>query len=134
MPAMLMDRFSKIHSYERLFAEQDQVDYPTIHLLRIDCKYLRYSLEYVRHILGEEAETLIERLKELQDLLGDLNDAVVGLAMIEGQSNNSGLSLDQQRAGQQAVIDELTAKVPDALARFTGTDSRLRLGKAIARL
>jgi CHAD domain-containing protein len=49
----------------------------TLHALRIDCKALRYSLEPVEPLLCEEGRIIIGKLKHLQDLLGELNDAAV---------------------------------------------------------
>ncbi len=46
-------------------------------MLRIEFKKLRYSLEFFREVLGEGAKDLINDIKNLQDHLGDLNDADV---------------------------------------------------------
>ena len=79
MPVEVLRRFEAVRSYETLF-EQGAVAPPPVealHALRIDCKGLRYGLEFVSRILGEDGATLIEQLKDVQDHLGDLNDAVV---------------------------------------------------------
>ena len=48
------------------------------HNLRITAKRLRYTLEAFREVLDERAATdFIERLRTLQDTLGDMNDASV---------------------------------------------------------
>ena len=130
VPSLLMKRFEQVRTYEALFAEDGTADYATIHALRIDCKYLRYSLEFVRHLLGSEVETLIERLKTVQDLLGDLNDAVVASEMASAAADVATDYLAQQ----QAVVDELSRAVPAALARFVDTESRQRFGAALANL
>jgi CHAD domain-containing protein len=46
-----------------------------LHQFRIQGKKLRYGLEFLRPILGDAVQSLIERLKELQDSLGYLHDA-----------------------------------------------------------
>lgn len=130
VPSLLMKRFEQVRTYEALFAEDGTVDYATIHALRIDCKYLRYSLEFVRHLLGTEVETLIERLKTLQDLLGDLNDAVVASEMAEAADDVAADYLAQQ----QAVVVELSRAVPAALHHFVNAESRQRFGAALANL
>lgn len=49
-----------------------------LHRLRIDCKKLRYLLEFFRSLYpGREAASLIKRLKSLQGVLGDLHDLAV---------------------------------------------------------
>ena len=58
------------------------VHFETLHALRIDCKYLRYNLEFLRHLLGAEGEQLIAPLIALQDVLGELNDAVVSQQLL----------------------------------------------------
>lgn len=49
----------------------------TLHALRIDCKRLRYALEFLRETLPPQAHAAIEDLKQAQDHLGDLHDAYV---------------------------------------------------------
>jgi CHAD domain-containing protein len=46
------------------------------HLLRRRAKKFRYTLDFYSEMYGMEAENLVERLKYLQDLLGERQDAV----------------------------------------------------------
>lgn len=131
MPSLLMARFEQVRTYEGLVRTEETVDYATVHALRIDCKYLRYSLEFVRHLLGAEGEMLIDRLKTLQDLLGDLNDAVVAKEMMAHHADQLGSAA---LARHQAVIDELSKAVPTALADFVTLENRQRVGAALAQL
>ena len=56
----------------------------TLHQLRIECKKLRYLLEFFRSLYPEdEMSRLIEALKDLQDNLGDFNDFAVHKGMLE---------------------------------------------------
>jgi CHAD domain-containing protein len=52
-------------------------DVETLHDLRIAGKWLRYTIEFVREALGEEADPLIARVTAMQDHLGLMNDADV---------------------------------------------------------
>jgi CHAD domain-containing protein len=52
------------------------------HELRITAKALRYTLEFFEVPLGRGAKPLIEAMKELQDHLGDLQDAVVSCGIV----------------------------------------------------
>lgn len=46
-----------------------------LHRLRIECKKLRYLLEFFRCLLpAEKVDELVTRLKKLQDYLGEMND------------------------------------------------------------
>jgi len=54
-----------------------------LHELRIDCKMLRYLLEFFRSLYPEKEVTkLINALKQLQDNLGDFNDLQVQQASL----------------------------------------------------
>ena len=48
-----------------------------LHALRLDCKRLRYLFEFFEPIYGKTLRPFVERLKRLQDELGDFNDACV---------------------------------------------------------
>jgi CHAD domain-containing protein len=48
-----------------------------LHQLRIASKGLRYTLEFFAGVLGPDAQSLVEQIKQLQDHLGNLQDAVV---------------------------------------------------------
>jgi len=49
------------------------------HRLRIRCKKLRYTLEFVADVYGEPATQFIRRMARLQDLLGGLQDCQVSM-------------------------------------------------------
>jgi CHAD domain-containing protein len=53
-----------------------------MHRLRIAAKGLRYTLEFFESVLGEDASTLIEDLKKIQDHLGNLHDAIVAINLL----------------------------------------------------
>ncbi|MCL4244402.1 MAG: CHAD domain-containing protein, partial [Candidatus Dadabacteria bacterium] len=55
-----------------------------LHALRIECKKLRYYLEFFESLFpGEEAKRAIKQLKSLQDNLGDFNDLHVQQGSIQ---------------------------------------------------
>jgi CHAD domain-containing protein len=65
--------------YQRVLRKGGAIDdaspASTLHRLRIECKKLRYLLEFFRGLYDpEEIDRLIESLKRLQDNLGDFND------------------------------------------------------------
>jgi len=53
-----------------------------LHRTRIQIKRLRYVLEYFSPLLGKAEHKRIQRLTDLQDALGELNDAVVGAGLL----------------------------------------------------
>ena len=55
-----------------------------LHKLRIDCKKLRYLLEFFRSLYGpDEPRQMLRLLKRLQDNLGDFNDLAVQQETLE---------------------------------------------------
>lgn len=54
-----------------------------LHALRIDCKRLRYGLEFFGEILPPKVVALIPDVVGLQDHLGEMHDAAVAVEMIE---------------------------------------------------
>ena len=57
--------------------DQPGADLTNYHQMRIVTKYLRYTLEYFREVLGPEGEQAVEELKVLQNHLGALQDGVI---------------------------------------------------------
>jgi hypothetical protein len=56
-----------------------------LHELRIAAKRLRYTLEMFRDVFGEDGERQIERVKAIQELLGELHDCDVRIELIEDE-------------------------------------------------
>ncbi|RME48904.1 MAG: CHAD domain-containing protein, partial [Caldilineae bacterium] len=75
-PAALYRRWAAVQAYDEWIARAD-LSLDQLHRLRIECKQLRYALEFFREVLGPEAKSLIKDIKALQNHLGDLQDAVV---------------------------------------------------------
>jgi len=74
VPGLLTSRYEKVLAYgPSLHGESIE----RLHALRIDCKRLRYALEFLREALCAEAEDAIDDLKQAQDHLGEMNDAYV---------------------------------------------------------
>ena len=62
------------------------------HELRKKGKRLRYALEFLSDIYGDPAKNLIKSLKELQDVLGDHQDAEVAVAHLRELAASRGRS------------------------------------------
>ncbi len=81
LPAVTYERLAAVWAYAGPLAEPAP---PLVryHRLRIAGKFLRYTLEFFEEVLGPDAKPLIRAVKELQDHLGDLQDAVVSCAVL----------------------------------------------------
>jgi CHAD domain-containing protein len=76
MPVLVVGGYAAVRAYEDWVTGGDP-PLPRFHQLRIAAKRLRYTLEFFREILPPGTGLLIERITELQDHLGNLQDAVV---------------------------------------------------------
>jgi CHAD domain-containing protein len=63
---------------------------PERHLLRIRVKRLRYACEYFEPCFRAAGSAYLTRLKELQELLGELNDMAVARRLLRGLPGDAG--------------------------------------------
>jgi len=70
------------------------------HRARIEGKRLRYLLEPIRGASGIRSGQAVKRLKQLQDLLGDLNDANVAAAALREARHHAKASRGRTRQGR----------------------------------
>ncbi|MDE0369267.1 MAG: CHAD domain-containing protein [bacterium] len=108
----------------------------SLHALRIRCKQLRYLLEFFRPTYGELLKAETTRLKELQDVLGEFQDACVAGGLLrryaEGLPVGSGnrgqlIALDQLIASQNRRAATRRAVFADAWQRFDSPGGRTGL-------
>ncbi len=140
VPRLIFTRYEAVRAYEPVIAA---VPLPTYHLLRIDCKRLRYALEFFRDVLGPETPALIKQVTALQDLLGALQDAHVAEGLIADFLQNqpkrkkkapaiSLAGVEQYLAAQRAAQEDLLALFPPAWSEVTGPDFRRALALAVS--
>ncbi len=144
VPRLVMERYEQVRAYEPVL--RDGAPLPVYHMLRIDCKRLRYVLEFFRPVLGPETPNLIKQVTAMQDLLGALQDAHVAEELIrafldEGRRKR-GQALPQSAltaaedylAEQQASQQKLLAQFPGPWDELIGADFRRSLALAVAAL
>ena len=68
-------RLGELRAFMPRAADPDAV--AALHDMRIAAKRLRYILEIAHPCFGEYARTAVKRIKELQDLLGEIHDCDV---------------------------------------------------------
>jgi CHAD domain-containing protein len=92
---------------DRLAEITQAADEPAIHAARIAAKRLRYLLEPLRRY-REEAGPLIDRLRELQDLLGELHDLhLLGAEVVTSaapEAARSGLAALMGEVGERESV------------------------------
>jgi CHAD domain-containing protein len=139
-PSMITAAFEAVRAYETRILGSEVPPLETFHALRIRAKYLRYLLEFTQHLLGEEAEALVEQLRDLQENLGYLNDAHVERERLRAWL----VDLPPQTPLREAMetrlteietrLDELVHSTPTPFAALISQPTRVRLATALAHL
>ena len=98
-PSRVWAAYEQLRAYD---ATLTWADVPTLHVLRIAGKRLRYTLEFFREVLGADATTLIARVTALQDHLGMLHDADVAAHLARDflAGSAAGLSAETHPGGR----------------------------------
>jgi CHAD domain-containing protein len=117
-------------------------DVPTLHALRIEAKRLRYTMEYFSEVLPVTSRKLIAQVTEMQDHLGQMNDADVAATATREWLNLHaphlpstsreavGLYLDSR----EATVEQLRRSFRPVWRRMTGVTFRKNLGLAITQI
>ncbi len=142
-PRLILARYEVVRAYETVISGAPLTTY---HMLRIDCKRLRYALEFFREVLGPEAPEIIKQVTAMQDLLGALQDAHVAEGLIAGfldeqrKKRKKGLP-EEALAGvtgylavQQTIQQDLVGLFPAPWAALVGHNFRRALALAVAAL
>jgi CHAD domain-containing protein len=88
-PDLIEDRYRKVRKAGTRARRSSTNE--NLHRLRIRCKRLRYSLEFLAPLYGEVAEPAIKALVKVQDLLGEHQDAVVAIGRLRALAAEPGL-------------------------------------------
>jgi CHAD domain-containing protein len=78
-------------------AADDGASPHVIHRFRIAAKNLRYTLDFFAPLYGDSLAGLSDQLKQVQDLLGDINDAATVRLMLAGKADKKTLSALNKR-------------------------------------
>ncbi len=139
----LWTHYEAVRAYEGVI---DTVTVPQLHALRIECKYLRYTLEFFRDVLGPETAGLIGEVVTAQDQLGQMHDADVAADLIQTYITDTyparkkkaaqpPAGLAAYLAARQATVQEIAAHfAATTWVRLNSTDLRGRLATLIAGL
>ena len=143
-PMLIYERMASVRAFETLL---ENAPIERLHMLRIEFKKLRYTVEYFREVLGKHSLEVIETLKILQDHLGDMNDAQVATQIlgefIVTWEKNSQTAAIAERDSIEEVVSYLAARHSERhqlLLTFTNTwdthfnnkNFRRRLAQSVA--
>ena len=114
--------YEAVRAYEAVI---DTATVPQLHALRIECKYLRYTLEFFREVLAPEAQGLIQEVITAQDQLGQMHDADVAAGLIRSYIADTYPSRKKKPAqpppGLAAYLAAREATVQDIADHFAAT-------------
>ena len=85
---------------------------PKLHRLRLATKRLRYTLELFRSCYGPGFETRMGELRDVQQLLGEINDCVEARRLLSKTMKSS-----SQRARVEKFLDARAAKLAQKFHR-----------------
>ncbi len=143
VPGLVYTYYEEVRAYETIL---ETAPVETLHQLRISFKGLRYTLEYLEEVLGEEKEMLIAEVKRMQDHLGDMNDADVAAGILQNFLEDwEAHQLDRplaERSSPTPVVEylnrtlekrhQLLVSFPEAWANFNRPEIRHNLALAIS--
>ncbi|MFH8384044.1 CHAD domain-containing protein [Kitasatospora sp. NPDC018058] len=89
-----------------------------LHEARKAAKQARYAGEVAEPAVGPAAERYVERMKAVQEVLGEHQDAVVAAAALAGQADTGGepFAYGVLYAGQLAVAETARGRLPEVWA------------------
>lgn len=126
-PILLYERLAAVRSYGPRI---EGAELATLHELRIQFKELRYTMEFFAPILGPGTDEMIAHLNQIQDHLGDLNDARVGLERLTGIPDRDSGAV--YRAILQEETERLRATFSPLWATFDTVAWREQLALALS--
>ena len=138
VPVLIYSRWARVQAFGPLLVESDL---SALHALRIECKRLRYSLEFFVEVLGPEAGDVISEVVCLQDHLGDLNDADVANAMLsrflfstadKAQPSIIAPGVVSYLAYRQRELESLVTEFPPVWMHFCRAETKRLLANALA--
>jgi len=106
LPSLISSFYTKFH--EELAKDQPPAK---LHTLRLATKKLRYTLELFRGCCGDEFEEALEKLRNIQQVLGDLNDCVAAWTLLSKK-----LPRGSERDRMKKYLDRRIKKLVKQLA------------------
>lgn len=132
MPGLIRRRYDKVRALgDAIAADASPSEY---HELRIQCKRLRYALEFAKSLYPKAVRNYLPRLVALQDLLGLHQDAYVAIEELRRLGVTAQRELPAQTIFALGEISQRYAQYAEALrAEFPKVYRRIK-GKAWEKL
>ena len=131
LPLLLHERLARVRAYDSaLPAAKDE----TLHALRVECKQLRYALEFFLPLLGKSAQAFLAEVRALQDLLGRINDIAVfaeSLNQLQDLSPGQADAIAAYLADRERELNDLRAQFYDRWTRFNARARQRQFSDAL---
>lgn len=129
-PLLIHQRLATVLAFDDHLAH---ANYARLHQLRIQFKELRYTLEFFAPLLDGRVSPLLDHLNDIQDHLGDLNDAHVALQLLQKTpGRETAVAAYQAHCRETAV--QLEATFPGLWTDFNDPAWRQQLMTAVMAL
>ena len=99
LPILLHQRLASVRAYDTVLPASDDKH---LHTLRVECKRLRYAIEFFAPVLGTSVESFLALILSMQDTLGRINDIYVFVSRLQ--------RLDKLSPEQTALVDDYIAR------------------------
>lgn len=129
-PIILYQKAAAVRVYEGYIKGASLEEH---HSLRIQCKELRYSIEFFLPVLGPTAAAALSSLKRILTHLGDMNDARIALDLM-ANVDDPALSpfLELYRQKNTGDLEALVADFSNLWSKLNQPEWRHALAEAIA--
>lgn len=123
-PDLVQRRYRKVRKLGDKLSEDSPAE--SYHELRKRGKKLRYALEFLSPIYGKSAGKMVDRLKTLQDVLGDHQDAIVSIEQLREVGADGELSprttfvLGRTAHRRELEAEELRSRFPKVYGKIRG--------------
>lgn len=105
LASTLWERYEAVRAYEVVLPTAAP---ETLHALRIECKYLRYTLEFFQEVLGPGVSPLIQQVIAVQDHLGEIQDGEVASRLLAEYLSKAFKEQAIASSGETADLDGVT--------------------------
>jgi CHAD domain-containing protein len=127
IPVLIYQRLAGVRAYANWLTD---VPLEQLHQLRIQGKELRYTLQFFAPWLGPEIEPVQASLERMQEHLGALQDAYIGLGLL-AETEGCETAVASYRAIIEEEITQLLAEFPAIWAEVNSPLWRQKLAAAI---
>ena len=118
LPLLLHERLARVKAYDTALPAADDA---ILHALRVECKQLRYALEFFQPTLGRSAGAFLSQVKAMQEILGRINDIAVfseTVARLDDLPPEQKAVLQRYFSARDAELADLRERFHLAWARF----------------